>query len=169
MTGNGKRAITLLGMLGITAAALWLLTKDGDNGMITECAKNFDGMKEHEELGEDEYKENIQPRWGIERPDGLLLIGGIDDLSWAKICRDDDDPEGIFRGEIIDWGMHYIGRFRYEHPEGRPLPKNIFREYRMSSLSGHEIIFRQDSPPPVDYFSLIAIDPDGYRKPIASD
>lgn len=138
--------------------------------MIVSCAKNYYGYTEEDyRYGEYEYEEKVLPRWGFPLPVGLLMIGGTDHVSWAKICRDDSDPEGIFRGEVLDHGKHYIGRFRYEHREGRPLPENVFRNYYMSSLSGADVDFRQNAPSPRDFFRLIAIDPHGYRQPIVSE
>lgn len=157
-------------LLAIALLNWWYPARNGDDDMIVSCARNYSGFTDVDyQYGEYEYNEKVLPRWGFPLPEGLLMIGGIDHVSWAKICRDDSDPEGIFRGEVLDHGVHYIGRFRYEHREGKPLPENVFRDYYMASLSHADVGFSQDGRPPVDFFRLIAIDPDGYRQPIANE
>ena len=165
-----RKWITLLAsVLTFLTATLhvWGYVKtEGDDEMVVSCAENFDEMNDYKEYAELEYKEKSFPRWGFPLPRHLLIIGGIDHISWARVCRHDNDPEGIFRGEVLDHGVHYIGQFRYDHREGKPLPYNVFRYYRMASLSGADVLFRQDASPPVDYFYLRAIDPDGFRQPL---
>lgn len=85
---------------------------------------------------EDQYSiDEVESVWGEKIPQDLYRIGGDMLFGWIKICREDSDPEGILRGEYIDGEKRYKGKFRYFHPEGKPIPENLFSDHYLSNFA----------------------------------
>lgn len=97
-------------------------------------------------------------------PEELSLIGGWDHFLWARICRDDDEPEGIYRGEYVDRISRYTGTFRYVHPQGKNIPERIFKNFHMALIESEGGRFHQNSPNiPIDYFYMTPTHPKNIR------
>jgi len=122
----------------------------------SNCAKTIK-TTDHVEAWPDEI-ETIEKTWDETIPDHLIQIGGIDWKGWASICRNEQDPEGIFRGEYRDAKILYKGQFKYIHPENRPLPEDVFDYYYMSHYkNGKGILFREIKKPGKEFFYMSPI------------
>ncbi len=133
--------------------------------MVKNCAKNWEYLYE---LPFPDDIEAVIEAWGEAIPDDLLLIGGLDWFSWAKICKHDDLTTNMFFGEIRDQSINYKGRFVYDPVKNQnlSLPQDIFFRFYMSHLIGAEVVFiekeKKQNPRRI---ILTPIDPDGYRQP----
>lgn len=138
---------------------------EGGGVMGERCLKNAD----YKSLGVAPFLsdiEEVERIWNESLPNDLLLVGGVDGFGWARVCRDDDAPPGIFYGEYRDRSQFYRGLFRYSHPEGAPMPENIYRDYYMSHYSpgeGVEVVPFLPDVAPIRGFFLVPISPHGMR------
>ena len=113
-------------------------------------------------------KGDVERIWNTKIPDDFFRIGGDMLYGWIKMCRHDNDPEGVFRGEYIDKLKWYKGFFRYKHPEGKQIPKNVFSDYYLSHFSseskGVGVYSITKGKPPVEYFYLQITNPEDIKR-----
>lgn len=140
----------------------------GDDGMAMKCMKNAN----YQDLGIAPFPSDIEAverAWSEPIPEDLLLVGGVDGFGWARICRDENDPPGIFHGEYRDHSQLYQGLFRYRHPDGAPMPEEIFQNYYISHYSpgeGVEVVSYFPDRTPVNYFFLEPVNPRRILSPV---
>ena len=139
----------------------WSIYKSGFE-MNRKCANTIEipdyGLAQPDEI------EAVERAWKESIPDHLIQIGGIDWKGWASICKNEEDPSGIFFGEYRDAALFYKGIFRYSHPEKTPVPNEIFSDYYMSHYEGGRgILFREIKHPQSDYFYMEIVNPEAIR------
>lgn len=97
--------------------------------------------------------------WNAPVPSDLSLIGGVDEIGYARVWSEADDPKGHFHGSILNHEIRYQGLLRYEHPTGAPFPADTIDTYVMSHIQDDRLIIGQDSVVPRDWFWLVPVDP----------
>ena len=139
------------------------INPNGENNMTRSCAENSRYMAELEPFPSDISE--VERAWGVSIPTELLLIGGVDHFSWARVCHDDAEPEGIYRGAYIDGALRYSGTFRYVHPEGKSAPERLFEDFHMALIENQAIRFHQNFlEPPIEYFYMIPTHPENIQR-----
>ena len=88
-------------------------------------------------------------------------------IGWVQLCHHDNDPTDVFRGEYWDRGKRYKGKFQYVHPQGKPVPENIFNDYYLSDFSsetGIQVYPIKKGKPPVEYFLFKVMNPEDIQR-----
>ena len=154
------KALTLLLLLSFSSARACEDYDAKGNDMSIKC------FEDSSELGYDPVDQwsidKTEEAWGKKIPSHLFQIGGSMLYGWIKMCRDDRDPEGIFRGEYVDRGKRYTGKFRYVPPEGKPIPEDLFSAYILSSFADSSVNVRPRNREtrPINYFYLEPVNPE---------
>ncbi len=152
MTPKG-RIIAIVATACVTLAAVLALrpsTQHTAIPMIDGCATTIT-------TDFDAFPEDITAvalTWNKPIPDDFIQIGGIDWFGWAKICRDNADDPGIFRGEYRDAKQRCDGPWRIVDPQDRALPDNILERYQLSHFSNNRLTLSNFTGAPDDFIYL---------------
>ena len=110
--------------------------------------------------------EEVERVWGAPLPADLLVIGGIDQFGWARVCRIADDRDGLFEGEYRDRQVWYRGRFVLRAGlENAKVPEGALETHYMSAFSHNVGLLHYplgNPEPPVQYLVLEPVDPEGF-------
>ena len=169
------KALTLLLLLSFSSARACEDYDAKGNDMSIKCFKQNPNLKfpdfdnplaSMSGFPVADEKGDVEKAWNEKIPDDFHRTGGSMLYGWIKMCRDDRDPEGIFRGEYVDKEKRYTGKFRYVHPEGKPIPEDLFSAYSLSNFASSSVDVRplNRDRRPINYFYLEPVNPEDIER-----
>lgn len=117
--------------------------------MAEQCFTNYVKHPNEMDFYEEtlaETRAELASQWQRTIPDNLMLVGGLDMFGLARFCQLSNTTPELFEGEYVDPRLWIKGTFRYQHPEGHPVPDDIFNAYYMShyTIQGLVLYSRPD-------------------------
>lgn len=102
----------------------------------------------------------IEAAWDAPIPANLELVGGPDEIGFAKVWLEDGAQPIVFRGHFVNKHVRYAGLLRYVHPKGASLPDLGKGGYVIASIDDARLLIGQDTNThPRDWFYLEPLAP----------
>lgn len=155
--------VTMSGLLGCTFTrndAEKVKPNLEEAPMAEQCFTNYVKHPNEMEFYEEtlaETRAELASQWQRTIPDNLMLVGGLDMFGLARFCQLSNATPELFEGEYVDPRFWIKGTFRYQHPEGLPMPEDIFNQYYMSDYTGQSLIL-YSRPDHKKRFHLVPVD-----------
>lgn len=146
------RVILVISTLLLGVLAIVVTTNKGGKMPETIIGRSAE-MSDYTPFPEDVAE--IETAWGAPLPHDLYLIGGPDEIGYARVILTEDAATGTFEGSLLNARIRYSGPLRYEHPQDKPVPDISAGGYVLSHIENDRLVVGQENAVPRDWFYLV--------------